>query len=72
MAYLNTEQAAYFLGFVRREVDDAGRTVEVADRAKFLDHVTRHRIPTFHRGRAVVVRERDLEASLTPRHPHTA
>lgn len=62
--YLNTEQAAFYLGFVRIVTDEAGRRVEVADRARCSEYLLRKRVPTKRIGRAVRVRDVDLEASL--------
>lgn len=62
MAYLDSDRAARFLGFVRREADG----VDVPDRKALREYLTRKGVPTKRRGRAVVVDERDLEASLTP------
>ena len=67
MAYLNTEQAARYLGFVRREMGDNGVATDVPDRVRLLDYLRQWQVPTFHRGRCVVVREIDLEKSLRPR-----
>lgn len=66
MAYLNTEQAAFYLGCVRRETDANGTVTEIADRVKLRDYLSRHRVPTYHRGRSVLVREIDLDKSLQP------
>ena len=65
--YLNTDQAARFLGFVRSETQSNGRVIDVPDRVKLLDYLKRWHVPTFHRGRCVVVRDSDLEKSLRPR-----
>lgn len=58
MAYLDTDAAARHLGFVRADGS--------ADRERLRHYLARYRVPTWRRGRSVVVKQEDLDASLTP------
>jgi hypothetical protein len=66
MAYLNTEQAAFRFGFVKREIDAAGRAIEVPDLIALRAHIHACKVPTRYAGRMLRVREEDMERSLRP------
>lgn len=57
-AYMDTDQAARYLGFIRQDGS--------ADRARLREYLRRYKVPTWRRGRSVVVRQQDLDASLRP------
>lgn len=65
--YLNSEEVAIRLRFFKKLKDATGAVVgEVPDKQRAREYVTRMGLPTKRAGSWFLVREDDLEQSLTP------